>query len=423
MDSARFDRIRSAINEIPVIDIHTHLGTRGMWQARDLTDIMFYHWLGTEFRNAGCPEEACYPSQTAPALTPKERVKTAIPFCRAIRNTSNFWAFAGIMSDLYGIDYLDESNWEYAFDAVAERANDPTWELEVLRRAKIKKAAIHAGQEPRDPSPYFNYLLGEGLYGIGLVTTPEALTKTLGELPQSALDLDVAITKHIEKTAQESKSTAIHLWLPATWRYTPTELDEANELFKRWKARESLSQEERNRLSSFSADVVAREAGRLGLVVQVFHGSIAYSGGLQVTTWHPGFLRNLILHIAKNAATKFDLFLATRAASHEAAGLARLYPNLIVSGAWWHGFTPTTLTEFFRDRLEMLPMTRWHAFYSDGYCVEWCYGKLLLTKNRLAVALTQLADEHLIGEEDVEEIAQALLYDNPMRIYLANHCA
>ncbi|MDI6829391.1 MAG: hypothetical protein QME62_12990, partial [Armatimonadota bacterium] len=233
MDSARFDRIRSAINDIPVIDIHTHLGTGGMWQARDLTDIMFYHWLGTEFRNAGCPENACYTRKNTPALSPKERVKIAIPYCRAIRNTSNFWAFTGIMSDLYGVDCLDESNWERAFDMVAERANDPSWELEVLRRAKIKKAAIQADQKPKDSSPYFNYLLGEGLYGVGLVTTPEGLSKTLGAQPQSALELDKVITRHIEKTVLESNGTAIHLWLPATWRYTPTEAEEADNLFKR----------------------------------------------------------------------------------------------------------------------------------------------------------------------------------------------
>jgi hypothetical protein len=66
----------------------------------------------------------------------------------------------------------------------------------------------------------------------------------------------------------------------------------------------------------------------------------------------------------------------------------------------------------------MLPMTRWNAFYSDAYCVEWCYGKLLVTKNRLAVALSELVGEGLIGLEDVVPLARAVLYENPKREYI-----
>lgn len=418
VDCVRFDSIRSIIEDIPVIDIHSHLGTGGVWQARDLTDIMFYHWLGTELRNAGCPEHVCLSSQKGAELKAKDRVRIAVPYLRAIRNTSNYWAFMGIMSELYGIEEIDDHNWERAFEVVAERANEPTWETEVLRRARIEKVAIHAATSPRNASPYFNYLLGEQLYGVGLVSSAEAFEKVTGSSPKCASDLEQILVAHIERQASATGSTALHLWLPATWRYTETNMDDVEDLVKRWLSGVMLTDSERNRLSSFTANIVAREAGKQGLVVQVFHGSIAYEGGPQVTTWHPYFLRTLIVHVGKHPKTKFDLFLGTRAASHEATGLARLYPNLSVSGAWWHGFTPTTLVEFFRDRLEMLPMTRWNAFYSDAYCVEWCLGKLLVTKNRLAVALTGLVDEHLLDESDVANIAQAVLYENPKRDYL-----
>ena len=405
-----FQDIQEAINEIPAIDIHTHLGSGGMWQARDLTDILFYHWLGTELKNAGHADRL--------DLGFRERVQLAVPYCGAIRSTSNYWMFAGILRDLYGIEGgLTESNWEAAFDVIAERAEDQSWELEVLRRAKIEKAAVEKGCKPKDPSPYFNYAYAEPLYGVGL-RSPDSLEKAIGRKVETARELSEALTETTKRLVEQHKIKALHVWLPANWQYTTTVECDIDGLLFHWMDGEVLSDYEQHCLASFSADVMAREAAKYGLVVQLFHGSIAYGGGPQVSTWHPDFLRTAILHMASHPDTPFDLFLATRNASHEAAGMARQYPNLMVSGGWWHGFTPTTLTEFFRDRLEMLPMTRWSAFYSDGYCVEWCYGKLLLAKNRLAVALSQLVDEGLIGESDVEPIARAVLYDNPKRVYL-----
>ena len=91
--------------------------------------------------------------------------------------------------------------------------------------------------------------------------------------------------------------------------------------------------------------------------------------------------------------TMIDLFLATRITGHEAASIARTYGNIIVSGAWWHAFTPTTLSSFYRDRLEMLPNTAWNAFFSDGYIVEWIYAKLQLAKKCLTYTLSELVDE------------------------------
>lgn len=421
MDTQRFERIKALIDDIPVIDIHTHLGTGGVWQARDLTDLLFYHWLGTELRNAGLPEEIWSPTsggQGTMPLEPRDRVRAAIPYCRNIRNTSNYWAFQGILRDLYGIeDGLNEDNWQKAFDAVAERASDPSWEVEVLKRAKIERSAVEFNCKPRDSAPYFNYAYAEPLYGAGF-GDPRALERMIGKRVETGAELDAALTQTVKRLAVKDDVHALHVWLPAGWRYTRIQDFEIDRLLYYWVNGQTLSGYEQNCLASFTADLMAREASNYKLIVQLFHGSAAYGRDLQVGTWHPEFLRTLIHHVGAHHRTGYDLFLATRNASHEATSMARMHTNLMVSGAWWHGFTPSTISVFFRDRLEMLPMTRWNAFYSDGYCVEWCYGKLLITKNRLAVTLSELVDEGLIGYDDVAPIARAVLYDNPKREYV-----
>ena len=421
MDTARFDRIKAAIGEIPVIDIHTHIGTMDKWQAADLVDLLFFHPLGSELRNAGCPEEVSTPLMSGlnvDLMDPRERVRLAVPFCAAIRNTSTYWSFATVLKDLYGIDGgLTEDNWEKAYDAVLERAGDTSWESEVLKRAGIEKTAIDYNSSPKDPSAYFSYAYVEPLYGVGL-GKPDALFKMLGRGVSSGTDLAKALTNAVAVLASKSEIRALHVWLPASWRYTAIEEPEIDRLLYYWSTGENISSYEQNCLASFSADIMAREAGKHGLVVQLFHGSTAYGRGFQVGTWHQDYLRTLIYHVGKHVRTKYDILLATRNASHEATSMARMHTNLMVSGAWWHAFTPTTLTTFFRDRLEMLPHTRWNAFYSDAYCVEWSYGNLMMAKNRLSVALTGMVDEGLISEADVVPIARAVLYDNPKREYL-----
>jgi hypothetical protein len=37
---------------MPVVDVHTHLGMFGRYQARNFADIVAYHWLGLELIRA-----------------------------------------------------------------------------------------------------------------------------------------------------------------------------------------------------------------------------------------------------------------------------------------------------------------------------------------------------------------------------------
>ena len=133
--------------------------------------------------------------------------------------------------------------------------------------------------------------------------------------------------------------------------------------------------------------------------------------------WNADYLRRLAVLALRHPQTQFDVFLATRIPSHEAASIARVVPNVAVSGGWWHGFTPSTLRQFFRDRLELLPHTAWNAYFSDGYLVEWVYAKLRLTKQCLALALGEMVDEGFLTVAESVAIAGQLLHGNARSIY------
>lgn len=405
------------VDQTMTIDVHSHQGTRGVWQAADLWTLLSYHWLATDIRCAGCPREVFFDKD----MEPRDRVAQTVPFLKWTQNTVNHWCFMNMARDLYGFQhpYLDESNWEWLWDAVAERVDDPQWEAHVLDLARVEMASADYHVPARLPQRYFMYDYGESLFCPALSARAG---HCLGRIPKEASSAHAvceAITAEVNSLASEHQLRALHVWAPITWTYSHVEEGRANALIHKACAGAHMETSERDQLASFTADCTARACGELGIVIQLFFGSMTMEdGGPQVSMYRPEWLRALVPFFSEHRNTNFDVFMATRVMSHEAAVLARNYPNLWLSGAWWQGFTPSTLSEFFRDRLEMLPMNKWNAFYSDAYCVEWIYGKVTLSRNRLAISLAEIVEEGLIERDMMGDLARAVLYENPRRLYL-----
>src|SRR3978361_774954 len=105
--------LESALAEIPVIDVHTHL-VGGKLAARGLHDVLLYHMVVSDLYAAGCPSGARltqYPGWPSREEAHARNVE-AIPFLPHARNTSSAWGVRIIFRDLY--DWHDEitaSNW------------------------------------------------------------------------------------------------------------------------------------------------------------------------------------------------------------------------------------------------------------------------------------------------------------------------
>jgi glucuronate isomerase len=340
---------------------------------------------------------------------------------KAVRNTVNYWCFQNMARDLYGFrdEYLDEGNCDWLFDAVAEKIEDTSWEVRVLDAARVERVSAAREATPRLADRYFPYEYGEYLICPGHSADPVACFTRVGESIQSAADLAAGIRERIQQLVKDYGVRALHIWIPLTFTYRRYEEGQVQAAFTKQLSRASVTVAEQDQLTSFTADRAAEVCGEVGLPIQLFFGSIPVeAGGPQVSLYRPEWLRALVPFFSKHSGTNFDLFLATRVISHEATVLARNYPNLWVSGAWWQAFTPSTLSIFYRDRLEMLPMNRWNAFYSDAYCAEWVYGKSTLVRNRLALALSEMLEEGLLSRGMVEEMVSSLLRDNALRLYL-----
>ena len=414
-ETARY--VSDVVHDTPAIDVHSHQGTRGIWQARNLWDILSYHWLAADLRCAGCPAEIF----TSREMDPREKVKRTVPYSASCRNTVNHWCFINICRDLYGFQgrYLDAGNWEELYEAVAEKADDPEWERQVLSRAGVKRVSAAQNEDPpRFPEHYFMYDSAEYLFCPGVHGDTHSCLRRMGGAITDAESLRESIHRNVRSLLADRNVRALHVWAPLTWTYTAADPGQATLLLHKAQASARMTQQELDELASYTADCTAEVCGELGIVIQLFFGSVQMEeSGPYVSMYRPEWLRALVPFLSRHPQTNIDLFMATRPVSHEAAVLARNYPNLWLSGAWWQGFTPTTLSTFFRDRLEMLPMNKWNAFFSDAYCVEWIHGKVTLTRNRLAAALSGVLEEGLLDRDSVPDVVRAVMHGNAVRLY------
>ena len=419
-------RILAQIRTVPVFDVHSHLG--GRRQAQNLADLMSYHWLTYELRRAARRGFA-----TKAHVDPESYILEILPYVPHIRQTTTHFAFMSIMRDLYGVEErtLTPDNWRRADEAIRAHADDASWIATVLDRAGIRKVSVARRDGMPDDTPrWMPYEYGEYMLAAarrrghdeiaGHRPEREYLFDDDEPPPKKPGHLKDRIEARIESLAKEHGVRAIHLWPREDWIYRQPKLGDVQAAVSRQGRGEALSFDEKSDVTSFAADCIAKYAGRNGIVVQFFHGMTAPSPDWPgcASTFNAPYLRALFDLVSAHRDTTFDLFLATRIPSHEAAAMGRTHTNLMVSGAWWHGFAADTMLQFFRDRLDLMPTNAWNAFYSDGYAVEWIYGKLSMVLNRLSLALAQMVDEGLIVEDDCLDIARDLLHDNAACAYL-----
>lgn len=410
--------IHELIARTPLFDIHTHLGVRGTPYAECLADIVGYHWVWVELRRAGCDLPRWKRGGDGEAW-----MEEAAPYFAQTFNTSNHYCLMAILRDLYGFDerHITPDNWRELDQAVRRRAAEPGRFQAVMDTSNIgyimipympggNPAADGCGVLYENGEQVIKRLMGDDTRGH----RDEVLT-----LP-SVSDVRVFLQHELEETAGERQCRALHVYMHDDWVFDPCGEHEADDLLARIHAGEAPNTEERLRLIPFLMDLLVGECGRHGLAVQIFIGMSVYDGvraeGI-ASRYLPAVIPGLAAMTQKYPETPLDVFSATRMPSHEMANVARCFRNLSFSGGWWHGFTPQSLTMFYRDRLEILPHTCWSAFFSDAYIADWLYGKAALARDRLARALAELVEEGLLAEDDLPTIATALLHDNAMEKY------
>ncbi|MEM1553931.1 MAG: hypothetical protein QXS51_05815 [Thermoproteota archaeon] len=417
MNRKLYNKIYRRISEIPLIDIHTHLNPRRL-RAENLSEIILYHYIATELATSGMPREILDISD------PDERVRRSIPFLSRIRNTSTFWALEKIVTMLFGfLEDIREEN----FNRLKERFLDFEKKFDgvsfLRERVRIKKSFLTLQFTNLDSSFDSLFTGSLRLEKISKDFSPDSLNR-LEELSyieiNDAESLREALNWVFEKFKSKISSVAISL-NPSEIIVIPNKaiLDSA---LMELRSNHPLTDEEKNHLLSFSVREFLNLIKDSDIVFQLMLGVErpvigASPPDYAIVLNDPKQLLSLCPVFHEYRDVKFDVISASKIQTHELNVIAKNYSNVFVSGFWWYSYYPSIINEKTIERLQMLPMNKWCAFFSDAYVPEWCFGKSELVRHQLSVTLSDLVDQEYLTIDIAIEIAKKILYENPIEIY------
>jgi glucuronate isomerase len=425
-------RIERMIADTAIVDPHTHIRC-DQPSAPDLASLMSYHWVQTELRAVGMSA-----SDLDPALPPDERVRRSIPYLRRMRNTAMAWCFYRILRDLYDFHdpHLTESNYQGVLDKVAAGAKDPDWPRHVLRdRCHIETVVTSLGNRSADPSKNPDYVLymldAHYLFCPGVATdlTPffagrtrkdeyyEALSQVLGERPTSTERLAKLLNDWLDRTVTGPVRFS-NTFIPIEQRFLAP--DEAHAQFVLNQASDDwdLTDDDIDALVRFVTWQVLgwhhenRKAFQIAVGAEYF-----ICDGKSIPRYQETWTSEMARAFHHFGDARFDLMVASEVMTHETAVLARQFPNVYVSGYWWHNFFPSTIEKIIGQRVQTAPMAKVGAFLCDAYYVEWSYGKLQVVKKALASALARMVEAGYYEEDEVPPLLRQILHDTPRDLY------
>ena len=431
-------KLESALAELPILDIHTHL-VGGKLAARGLHDILLYHMVVSDLYAAGCPTGARltqfpgWPSRDEA----NARIKEALPYLKHIQNTSSFWGVRIILRELYGwTDVIDEGNWKKLDALIRERADDRAWAHSVLDRARIKRTGTElARREGGEDDDRLQYALEWGFFTRTqwgeFDTALYELERCWGKSPESPApigggarpatereirtldDVHAAIAHYVNSIPYgRILSTATHLSTDIDYRPVSD-----GEMAQALAHRTHAGPAERDCYASYvnEAFLTALAAHAGEIVFQFSFGAepLPFETASRLSQRTIGQVAELI---GRHPKLRFQCFLASRHANQAMCTLARELPNFSLAGYWWHNFFPDTIAQVMRERLEMVPSNKQVGFFSDAYCVEWSFAKAFMVRKILARALAERIE---LGQFDLDsalDFARATLFESPQSL-------
>ncbi len=439
MDRMTWTReMEEALATLTWLDPHTHVDVEHM-AARGLDDILLYHMSISDLYAAGCPSGARI-DDDRPTEEAHRRLAEAVPFAAKARNTFMAWGVRTILADLYDWhEPITESNWRSIDAIVAERYKDPNWGREILKRAHIAKTAteLWRGKDGR-ADDIFLYSLEWGFFSRAQWGQPDIPVFELervwnatecGRPIPVTFDRSTAppLAKTI-KTADDAREAVAHYCslIPyervfSTATHMSTDIDYTlpddatmNAALKR---RANATDHDRDIYSSYITHLFLSELEKHGDTIAYQFSFAAEPLPFETSS---RLSQRSVAQIAEVASRypklKFLCFISSLHGDQSMCTIAREVPNFYLFGYWWHNFFPYFIRGVMEERLDMLPLNKQVGFFTDAYCVDWCYAKAKLIRKLMAEVLAKKIEIGQYSCDDAVAIAKALVHDSTCEI-------
>jgi len=428
-----FDEMLREIEQIKIIDIHTHLN-RERLACRHPAEFMLYHMVLYELCAAGAPTNLISPWRQMEPPDPDETLRSFLPYFERISNTSFYWCLRTMFRDLFEVDEpITVDLLPKLRDAVARKSSRPGWAIEVMKRGNIVRSMSSTLNvkplEPGEPDPGIRF----GFESLPLSLIGRTKTYLLKSLPR--LEEKTGIKINSIATLQEamgkwfdmqeiSKYRVFISWLDARIDVSDSSLSEGDRLLMKLREEQTLTDAERVRLDGSMLWALVGSLYKKVKVFQYVFGCNWVETGQKVRLPVADGHTRLGEGIGKLAATfpemHFDILNGYEPAEPVLCSVAARMSNVSLSSMWWHLFYPSVMKTIWQRRIDMIPWTGLMGYFSDAYCIEWQYAKLQLARRVLASVLTDRVQMGLMREPQAIDFARNVLLETPKRLILGD---
>jgi glucuronate isomerase len=429
--------ILDGLNQIPVFDVHTHIDALHM-SARGLHDILLYHMGISDLYSAGCPNGTRL-SEEPDTEEIYFRVEQALPYLRYVQNTSCFWGIKTILKELYEWDEpISTGNWRKIHEIISAKSQNSTWPREILNKAGIARTCTelcrrHGGKA----DDIFQYSLewafftrtqwgqydtallelenawGQDEPGAPLPVTLDSSSLNIKKRIKSLDDVAEAIEHYCSRIPYDRIiSIASHLSTDIQYRSITDE-----EMEMALVNRKHANEKERDIYSNYIFERFLNEFAKYDRPTVLQFSMGAEPLRLETASKLKAETVFQFAHIAQShPKIKFQIFLASEHQNQALCTLARECPNVSLAGYWWHNFFPTFVKQVIGERLDMVAANKQIGFFSDAYCVDWAFAKLIIVKRQMAEVLTGKVEQGQYTINQALDIAKQILYETPKEL-------
>ncbi|MBS3733972.1 MAG: hypothetical protein KGY99_03500 [Phycisphaerae bacterium] len=421
------DALHQALWDTPVLDPHTHVN-RDRMTAAGLHQIVFYHMQMYMMRGAGVDELAMWPEQ--------ECIDRGLPFeqwarvWRLVRRSGFAWILQTILRDLYGFDEPPTAeSLPRLHEAFKRASDDPGRARRVLERARVVRlCSSKLDVAPLEPGQWdgdIRFTIEDMPLAGKTDYTPwsahlETLDATLGRDVTSADDLREAVAAYYADYDWTGRN-ALVAWVGAEADFTPVGDAEINRIIAAARSGGALPLAQRRLLEAAYIRAIAAVARDNTRVFQFCYGT-------QYVTPEPQWAHPIQKAAGTFAATAgylfgefpelhFNVLNGYEPDEPIWCSLVPAYANVSLSNFWWQTFYPSVMRRAVQRRLDVVPLNKLVGFFSDGWCVEYVYGRLAMVRRVWADALAERIERGLMTRDEALTTARQVFFETPRELF------
>lgn len=426
------DDLFNAFREVPAIDVHSHLA-RDRMAARGPQDLLFYHMLLYVLRGAGCPETALWTGGHMHGNAPP--YEAFFRYWPLIEGTGFGWILRTILRDLYNFDEpLEAGSLGRLEAAIAARTARPGWPAEVLAKGRIERVLSSATASPPPaggPDDGIRCTVETAPTGgtRESVTWHERLahlSKHAGPEVATVGDLRDVVAAFYERL-DWSHRRALVAWISSEADFRPVPDARLDAILADARAGRDLEPDASRLLEAALVRAICLAIRGKTSVFQICYG-VQFLPPPVVATRPvaraaPEFASGMGHLFGEFEDIHFNILNGYEIDEPIWCAMTQAYANVSLAGFWWETFYPAVMHQAVHRRLDMVPRARLMGFFSDGYCVDWIYGRLMTVRRVLANVCAERIERGFMTEAEALVTARQILFDTPRAVFLPDEAA